>query len=64
MDTGMWSCAGCVREHWQGDQSEDYGNGTGRTDTDLIRLEEKNEEREGKDLRNVAKNGITVLSDD
>lgn len=63
MNTGMWSCAGHVREHWQGDQFEDYGSGTGRTDKDLIWLKFKNEEREGKNLRNVAKNGITVLSD-
>lgn len=29
----------------------------------LSGCKEKNEEREGKNLRNVAKNGITVLSD-
>lgn len=38
MDTGMWSCSGHVREHWQGDQLEDYGSGTSRTDKDLIWL--------------------------
>lgn len=63
MDVDMWSCSGNVREHWQRDQLEDYGHKTGRIDKGLTRLEEKNKKIEGKDLRNVAKDGMTVLSD-